>query len=119
LHHKTLEVFELKEGYYVSNTGLQAVLSQCKQLRRFWVTDPYSYKSTVSMSFEDISRGEWACMELTELGLILNRCPIDGDAWNEQEKVEWDSEDEENEERKKEEAAQASLIATAAKGIYA
>ncbi|KAF9270947.1 hypothetical protein BGZ68_004543, partial [Mortierella alpina] len=119
LHHKTLEVFELKEGYYVSSTGLQAVLSQCKQLRRFCVVDPYSHKSNVSMAFEDISKGEWACMELTELALILNRCPIDGGVWSDLEDEESDSDDEKSEEQKEEEAAQANLIATAAKGIYA
>ncbi|KAF9966169.1 hypothetical protein BGZ70_003085, partial [Mortierella alpina] len=111
LHHNTLEVFEAKEGDYVSSNDLQAVLSQCKKLKRFWVMEPYSHKSTISITFADIAGGEWACTGLTELGLTLNRCPKDGNPWSDDESG---SDDEESEDPVK-----AKAMAAEAKRVYA
>ncbi|KAF9572401.1 hypothetical protein EC968_009975 [Mortierella alpina] len=113
LHHKTLEVFELKEGYHVSSRDLQAVLTQCKHLKRFSVTDPDSRKSTISIDFADVAKGEWACMGLTHLSLILNRCPKEGGEWGRSES------ESESDEEEAENPVKASEMAAEAKRVYA
>ncbi|KAF9985830.1 hypothetical protein BGZ75_002501 [Mortierella antarctica] len=77
--------------------------------------EPYSHKSNVSIAFADIAKGEWACMELTQLGLILNRCPRDPEVW-------WDSDEGESGpdgEESEEDPVKASEMAAEARAVYA
>ncbi|KAF9964964.1 hypothetical protein BGZ70_005672 [Mortierella alpina] len=69
-HCSTLRDFELKNCYRLSSRYQQAILSRCKQLRRFWVT---SFRTdSIGFLFTDASRRDWVCMELRELRLTLN-----------------------------------------------
>ncbi|KAF9931484.1 hypothetical protein BGZ67_005277 [Mortierella alpina] len=71
-HHTTLENLELTVCGWISSKDQQAVLSQCKELRRYWV--PYSYRmGPPGMDFTDVSRSDWVCMGLRELSLRVNR----------------------------------------------
>ncbi|KAF9945041.1 hypothetical protein BGZ72_001708, partial [Mortierella alpina] len=71
-HHNTLEDFELKEHCYVESEDLQAILSRCKQLKRFSVGDRYE-ANRPSLDFIDMARSDWVCMGLRELCLTFNR----------------------------------------------
>ncbi|CAO3566664.1 unnamed protein product [Mortierella alpina] len=122
-HCSTLKNFELVDCYYAASDDQQAVLSQCKQLTRFWVRDAYTEFSSVGIQFTDIWRSDWVCMELTTLGLTLNRRPTDDDAFGELEDEEWDQEEggaEEGENRgsESEEDRIMQLISIAAKSVY-
>ncbi|CAO3566659.1 unnamed protein product [Mortierella alpina] len=72
-HYHTLEVFELEQGYCVRSNDLQSVLSRCTKLRRFWVMDPNPLSNGMAIEFADIGKDEWVCLDLRQLGLILNR----------------------------------------------
>ncbi|CAO3566987.1 unnamed protein product [Mortierella alpina] len=79
-HHTTLEVLELTDPVQVFSRDLQRALSQCKQLQRFWVMGDSERSHMPGIDFSDISRSDWACTELQELGVILNRYHSRGDA---------------------------------------
>ncbi|KAF9964978.1 hypothetical protein BGZ70_005642 [Mortierella alpina] len=74
-HYKTLEVLDLTDCWQVSSEDQQSVLSQCRQLRRFWVTDSHGEGSMVSIESPDIYTSDWVCSELRELSLVLNLRP--------------------------------------------
>ncbi|CAO3566658.1 unnamed protein product [Mortierella alpina] len=69
----TLEDFELTECYQLFSHDQQAILSRCKQLKRFWVMSSTPYDSNIGIISTDVLREKWVCMELTKLGLTLNR----------------------------------------------
>ncbi|KAF9954014.1 hypothetical protein BGZ70_010691, partial [Mortierella alpina] len=71
-HCNTLREVEFTECRRLSSRGQQAILSRCKQLRRFWVMSAYPEGSS-GIRFTDISRSDWVCLELRELRLTLNR----------------------------------------------
>ncbi|KAF9964746.1 hypothetical protein BGZ70_006002 [Mortierella alpina] len=79
-HHTTLEVLELTDPVQVFSHDLQEILSRCRQLRRFWVIGGDDNDSMPGIAFRDISRGDWVCTELRQLGVILNRCRRERDA---------------------------------------
>ncbi|KAF9966170.1 hypothetical protein BGZ70_003086 [Mortierella alpina] len=122
-HSSSLKDFGLVDCYYALSGDQQAVLSQCKQLKRFWVKDAYTEFSSVGIQFTDIWRSDWVCMELTTLGLVLNRQPTDDDAFGELEDEEGDQEEEGAEEggsreSESEEDRKMRLISIAAKSVY-
>ncbi|KAF9562931.1 hypothetical protein EC968_005035, partial [Mortierella alpina] len=72
-HHRTLENFELKQCDQVWSKDLQAILSRCHRLKRFWV-EYHSRASQPGLDFTDVmSGGDWVCMGLRVLCLTLNR----------------------------------------------
>ncbi|KAF9929668.1 hypothetical protein BGZ67_006191 [Mortierella alpina] len=71
-HHTTLEDFELTNCSQVWSEDLQAILSRCKRLKRFWV-EYHDRASKPGIDFTDVSGGDWVCMRLRELRLTLNR----------------------------------------------
>ncbi|KAF9951597.1 hypothetical protein BGZ70_000923 [Mortierella alpina] len=73
-HHTTLETLELPNAFEVRSRDLQEVLSCCKQLKRFWVICNQENHMLSGLAFQDISRSDWVCTELRELGIALNRC---------------------------------------------
>ncbi|KAF9290533.1 hypothetical protein BGZ68_006769 [Mortierella alpina] len=73
-HHATLEALELLTPKQLFSRDLQDVLSQCKQLKRFWVVSEHGEGSLSGIAFRDISRSDWVCTELRELGVTFNRC---------------------------------------------
>ncbi|KAF9954711.1 hypothetical protein BGZ72_004350 [Mortierella alpina] len=77
-HHSTLEKLFLYGTGQVSSRDLQEVLSRCKQLRRFWVMGIIR-GSMSGITFRDISRSDWVCTELRELGITLDRCRCERD----------------------------------------
>ncbi|KAF9936483.1 hypothetical protein BGZ67_002344 [Mortierella alpina] len=79
-HHTTLEVLALRDPLQVFSRDLQKVLSQCKQLKRFWVIGEDDAHDMPGIAFRDIFRSDWVCTELRELGVILNRCRSQRDA---------------------------------------
>ncbi|KAF9960821.1 hypothetical protein BGZ72_005827 [Mortierella alpina] len=79
-HYNTLENLELTHCYQVSSAEQQEVLSRCKHLRRFWVLNSYKAHNGIGMDFEDICSKDWVCMDLTKLGLTLQRAPRTGAA---------------------------------------
>ncbi|KAF9290534.1 hypothetical protein BGZ68_006770 [Mortierella alpina] len=87
-HYTTLENFELTDPQQVNSHDLHNVLSQCKQLKRFWVANYEEEDSMCGIVVEDISRSDWVCTELIELSLALNRCPSDGDLFGDLEEDE-------------------------------
>ncbi|KAF9272293.1 hypothetical protein BGZ68_002540, partial [Mortierella alpina] len=75
-HHTTLEVFEVDVTDQRFSRNLQKVLSQCKQLKRFGViSDRKTTRSAIVAM--DIYGSDWVCLELRELGLVLNLRPND------------------------------------------
>ncbi|KAF9948774.1 hypothetical protein BGZ72_009361 [Mortierella alpina] len=121
-HCDTLEDFELTGCYQASSHGQQAILSQCKRLRRFWVKDTYAEYSSVGIEFSDICRGEWVCMDLATLSLTLNRHPKEEDAFEYLELEIWESLD--NKQRQeayeeREEDLRTRMISIAAQRVYA
>ncbi|CAO3566988.1 unnamed protein product [Mortierella alpina] len=73
-HHTTLEDLELTSPVQVRSQELQRVLSHCKQLKRFWVMGESDQDNMSGIAFRDIAKSDWACAELKELGVTLNRC---------------------------------------------
>ncbi|KAF9560861.1 hypothetical protein EC968_005978 [Mortierella alpina] len=80
-HHTTLEVLELSDSEHLFSRDLQNVLSQCKQLKRFWVVGSQEEDSMSGITFSDICSSNWACTELREPGVTLNRYPSEVDAF--------------------------------------
>ncbi|KAF9966172.1 hypothetical protein BGZ70_003088 [Mortierella alpina] len=122
-HSDTLEVFELTDCHQVFSHDQQAILSRCKQLKRFWVMSSTPYDSNIGITYTDILRGKWVCMELTKLSLTLNRQPLDDDTFGELEDEEGDQEEEgaeegESAESESEEDCELRLISIAAKSVY-
>ncbi|KAF9289626.1 hypothetical protein BGZ68_008936 [Mortierella alpina] len=74
-HSETLEVLELTECHQVFSRDQQAILSRCKRLKQFWVMNCYPDETDIGIESTDI-RENWVCMELTKLGLTLNRYPM-------------------------------------------
>ncbi|CAO3566624.1 unnamed protein product [Mortierella alpina] len=72
-HDKTLEVLELTQCYQVSSADQQEVLSRCRQLKRFWVMTSVGWGSSIGFRSADIWSKDRVCMELTQLGLTLDR----------------------------------------------
>ncbi|KAF9958720.1 hypothetical protein BGZ70_009109 [Mortierella alpina] len=72
-HYKTLEVLELMQCRQMNSADQQEVLSRCRQLKRFWVMNSLGWCSSIGFKFEDIWSKDWACMELTKLGLTLDQ----------------------------------------------
>ncbi|KAF9570097.1 hypothetical protein EC968_002267 [Mortierella alpina] len=70
-HHATLEVLDITPCW-VSSRDLQDVLSRCTQLKRFCVVANVS-GNIPRINYRDISRNDWVCTELEELGLRLDR----------------------------------------------
>ncbi|KAF9278822.1 hypothetical protein BGZ68_008337 [Mortierella alpina] len=73
-HCDTLEEITFENCMQIFSGDLQAVLTRCKQLRRLWVQSIYPV-GRASIEFTDMSMSDWACTELRELGLTLNRYP--------------------------------------------
>ncbi|CAO3566657.1 unnamed protein product [Mortierella alpina] len=82
-HSDTLEVFELTECHQASSREQQEILSRCKQLKLFWVMNSSPYDNYFAMKSTDILREKWVCMDLTKLGLTLNRFPDVDDVFEE------------------------------------
>ncbi|CAO3569602.1 unnamed protein product [Mortierella alpina] len=82
-HCNTLREFELTECWRLSSRYQQAILSQCRELRRFWVKSTFPEGST-GFRFTDASKGDWVCTELRELRLTLNLHfdPTDNDSFD-------------------------------------
>ncbi|KAF9966173.1 hypothetical protein BGZ70_003089 [Mortierella alpina] len=74
-HSDTLEVLKLTECDQATSADQQEILSRCKRLKRFWVMHSYPDEVNIGIKSTDILQGSWDCMELTELGLTLNRFP--------------------------------------------
>ncbi|KAF9947990.1 hypothetical protein BGZ72_010093 [Mortierella alpina] len=77
-HCDTLREIELTDCWLLPSSDQQAILSRCKQLRRFYVHSIYniddrSLSGSTGIRFTDVSRSDWACMELRELCVTLNR----------------------------------------------
>ncbi|KAF9944003.1 hypothetical protein BGZ70_005162, partial [Mortierella alpina] len=85
-HHATLEVTDI-QSEQVFSRDLQAILSRCKQLKRFWALSHRRISSISTLAYRDIAKSEWVCTELRELGLTVNRGRPERDASDEQE--EW------------------------------
>ncbi|KAF9964983.1 hypothetical protein BGZ70_005647, partial [Mortierella alpina] len=97
-HHNTLEVLDLTDCWQVFSEDQQNVLSQCRQLARFWVTDSFGEGSMVSIESPDIWMSDWVCSELRELSLVLNLRPKSESAFDEvkaqmEADDEWDEDD--------------------------
>ncbi|KAF9347089.1 hypothetical protein BGX26_001402 [Mortierella sp. AD094] len=68
---ETLEVFDIPYSYAVDSKHLQSILSSCKNLKRYC---GYNNKDGhVAFAFKDIVSKEWACRDLKELCIQLNR----------------------------------------------
>ncbi|KAG9324323.1 hypothetical protein KVV02_006569 [Mortierella alpina] len=72
-HFSTLEDFELTECVQVNSYDQQTILSQCRRLKQFWVLSSYSTGNYIGIDPTDILEKNWVCVELTKLGLTLNR----------------------------------------------
>ncbi|KAF9985829.1 hypothetical protein BGZ75_002500 [Mortierella antarctica] len=112
-HCNTLEDFVLTNALKVFSRDQQAILSRCKQLRRFWVMGYSSPDCSIGVEFMDICSREWVCEDLTTLGLTLNR-------WRRRGIVFQDLEEEDVEERDEtQEDVEKRLMAIAPKGTFA
>lgn len=78
-HFTTLEIFDLPGADQVFSRDLQEILSRCRQLKRFSVLGHPGEASLSGIAFRDISKSEWVCTELRELGVTLNRCRFQRD----------------------------------------
>ncbi|KAF9959995.1 hypothetical protein BGZ72_008194 [Mortierella alpina] len=74
-HCNTLEVFDLTDCIQVFSVDQQNVLSRCRQLKRFWVTNSTRDGGIVGIECQDICMNDWVCSELRELSLVLNLHP--------------------------------------------
>ncbi|KAG0197313.1 hypothetical protein BGX28_009179, partial [Mortierella sp. GBA30] len=73
-HADTLKEFELLGCERISSTSQLMVLSQCKNLKRFWIEpDPSIEDSSTSIPFLNIAAKEWVCRGLKELCITLHR----------------------------------------------
>ncbi|KAF9960003.1 hypothetical protein BGZ72_008202 [Mortierella alpina] len=69
----TLEEIEFIQCGNIRSGDQQAVLTSCRQVKRFWlVADGFS-KSMHGIEFGDIITGSWSCLGMRELSLTLNR----------------------------------------------
>ncbi|KAF9396332.1 hypothetical protein BGX21_009578 [Mortierella sp. AD011] len=68
-HLNTLEEIELIDCVMAKSENLQYIFTCCKNLRRFWATPGDG--GSVELSFADISREGWVCLEMRELRLNL------------------------------------------------
>ncbi|KAF9960002.1 hypothetical protein BGZ72_008201 [Mortierella alpina] len=69
----TLEEIEFILYWTITSGDQQAVLTSCKQLKRYWlVVDGYG-KKVHGIAFGDIITGAWVCLGMRELSLTLNR----------------------------------------------
>ncbi|KAF9563055.1 hypothetical protein EC968_005019 [Mortierella alpina] len=71
-HCDTLEDFELVNCSHGSNVNQQAVLSRCNKLKRYYATAK-SLDHFACFDIEDALNRDWACTELKELRLPLER----------------------------------------------
>ncbi|KAF9347741.1 hypothetical protein BGX26_000800 [Mortierella sp. AD094] len=69
LHSDTLEDIELIDCVMVQSRNLRPLFTMCKNLRRFWATP--ENEGIIELSFSDIVREEWVCLEMRELRLNL------------------------------------------------
>ncbi|KAF9947776.1 hypothetical protein BGZ72_010288 [Mortierella alpina] len=65
-HCDTLEDIELECFRWLSSVGQQAVLSRCKQLKRYHIR-AHRVFGNVGFNVMDVSRGDWACTGLRQL----------------------------------------------------
>ncbi|KAF9959991.1 hypothetical protein BGZ72_008190 [Mortierella alpina] len=71
-HCHTLEDFALADCHWVFSYDQQAILSHCKQLKRFWVmSEKHSPYHSIGFDYMDFYSRAWVCKELTTLGLTL------------------------------------------------
>ncbi|KAF9948773.1 hypothetical protein BGZ72_009360 [Mortierella alpina] len=123
LHSNTLEALEITDCNEASSRDMQAVLSQCKRLKRFWVMCSSEGGRNIGIKSTDIRRGDWVCKDLVKLGLTLDRFPIIQDVFAELQEEPEDQEDEEDEEddeyrATRKEGAERRLFAMSAKHFY-
>ncbi|KAF9980329.1 hypothetical protein BGZ75_008564, partial [Mortierella antarctica] len=71
-HCDSLEDFELEHCIHVYSSDLQAILSRCKHLKRFYVT-VHHLDGDAGLDFEDVLNGNWVCSELKELRIATGR----------------------------------------------
>ncbi|KAF9964745.1 hypothetical protein BGZ70_006001 [Mortierella alpina] len=86
----------ISELLYRHDSTLEAVLSRCKKLTRFWVMCDSSGNSMGAITSTHISLSDWVCMELRELGLTLNLRPKDSELYlrmNRKEIADWSEDD--------------------------
>ncbi|KAF9960010.1 hypothetical protein BGZ72_008209 [Mortierella alpina] len=72
-HSSTLEELELLDCRMLSSPDQQAILTSCKQLKRFWVVPNGISQGERGLKFQHIIEGEWGCLGLKALCLALNR----------------------------------------------
>ncbi|KAF9571681.1 hypothetical protein EC968_000278 [Mortierella alpina] len=77
-HSRTLEGLDLPSCYRAFSCDLQAILSQCKQLKQFRVV-AFGLEKPIGIKFTDVAKSDWVCVDLTELGVTLNRHSTDED----------------------------------------
>ncbi|KAF9966175.1 hypothetical protein BGZ70_003091 [Mortierella alpina] len=70
-HSSTLEEIKVLQCTRFSSKDQRSILSQCKQLKRFWIV-PHEYGGC-GVSFKDLVEAAWMCAELEELGLTMTR----------------------------------------------
>ncbi|KAF9570101.1 hypothetical protein EC968_002271 [Mortierella alpina] len=87
-HHGTLETFVLINPNEVGGWDLQQVLTRCRHLKRFWVISNKEAANLSGIAFWHISRSDWVCTGLRELGLTLNRCRRERDTSGDLEETE-------------------------------
>ncbi|KAG9324321.1 hypothetical protein KVV02_006567 [Mortierella alpina] len=70
-HSSTLEEIEVLKCSQFSSNAQRHSLSECKQLKRFWIVQHENGGGGVT--FEDLVEAQWACTQLKELGLAMSR----------------------------------------------
>ncbi|KAF9572405.1 hypothetical protein EC968_009979 [Mortierella alpina] len=112
-HSDTLEVFKIEMCHRVYSRDLQDILSRCKRLRRFWVTNTRNTNDYIGIESTDIWRGDWVCMDLRELRFTLNRFPLTTEAVLELEEQVREAMDDNDKE-----SPTQRLLASASKRVY-
>ncbi|KAF9104456.1 hypothetical protein BGX27_010081 [Mortierella sp. AM989] len=79
-HSSTLEDIELSSSTTVKSWNIQRVLTQCRKLRRFWISPEQDGRIEIAIKFEDIKTDWWVCLDIQELRLTLNRPDMVADA---------------------------------------
>ncbi|KAF9966171.1 hypothetical protein BGZ70_003087 [Mortierella alpina] len=112
-HSQTLEVLDLTDCSLVYSDDLQEFLTECRQLKQLWVMNSSRKGSNIGISSVHIRTQDWVCMELTKLGLTIDRFPEVEDVFGELEVVGEPAVDGESEKD-----AITRLHAIAAKSVY-
>ncbi|KAF9284944.1 hypothetical protein BGZ68_004295 [Mortierella alpina] len=69
----TLQEIEFLNCESIGSADQQAILSSCRQLKRLWMVPRTTLKPQEGLQFQDVLDGEWVCLGLRELYLILDR----------------------------------------------